>query len=47
MKGWSLPWAGITVAVGTCAAMTITGANAGLALAVLILWLGTLWLSRP
>ena len=47
MKGWSLPWPGITVALCTCAAMIITGVSVGLALAVLILWMGTLWLSSP
>ena len=47
MKGWSLPWPGIAVAVGTCAAMILMGVYAALALAVLILWLGTLWLSSP
>jgi two-component system phosphate regulon sensor histidine kinase PhoR len=35
------------VAIGTCLAMIIVGASVGLAIAVLILWLGTLWLSRP
>ncbi len=35
------------VALGTCIAMIIVGGSAGLAFAVLILWLSTLWLSRP
>jgi two-component system phosphate regulon sensor histidine kinase PhoR len=47
MMGLSLPWSGITVAVGTCVAMVLAGANPALAIAVLIVWLGTLWLARP
>jgi two-component system phosphate regulon sensor histidine kinase PhoR len=47
MNGPSLPWPSMIVAIGTCLAMVIVGSNAGLAVAVLILWLGTLWLSRP
>jgi len=47
MMGSSLPWPSMIVAIGTCAAMMIVGANAGLSIAVLILWLGTLWLSTP
>jgi two-component system, OmpR family, phosphate regulon sensor histidine kinase PhoR len=35
------------LAVGTCLAMVIIGTNAGLGIAVLILWIGTLWLTRP
>ena len=35
------------VAIGTCLAMVIIGSSVGLAIAILILWLGTLWLSRP
>ncbi|WP_298192583.1 ATP-binding protein [Novosphingobium sp.] len=42
-----LPWPSMIVAIGTCLAMIIVGATPGLAVAVLILWLGTLWLSRP
>ncbi len=42
-----LPWPSMIVAIGTCLAMIIVGASVGLAIAVLILWLGTLWLSRP
>ncbi len=47
MMGWSLPWPSAALAVGTCLAMVIIGTNVGLGLAVLILWLGTLWLARP
>ncbi|MEI6642267.1 MAG: ATP-binding protein [Novosphingobium sp.] len=47
MTGPSLPWPSVIVAIGTCLAMMIVGASAGLAIAVLIVWLGTLWLSRP
>lgn len=47
MNGVSLPWPSMVVAIGTCIAMVIVGSSAGLAVAVLILWLGTLWLSRP
>ncbi|MFM9935443.1 MAG: sensor histidine kinase [Novosphingobium sp.] len=47
MTGWSLPLPSITLAIGTCAAMILAGANPWLAIAVLILWLGTLWLSTP
>jgi len=42
-----LPWPSMVVAIGTCLAMIIVGASVGLAVALLILWLGTLWLSRP
>ncbi|MCW1381755.1 ATP-binding protein [Novosphingobium sp. KCTC 2891] len=47
MKGLSLPWSSIAVALGTAVAMTFSGANAWLAVSVLIVWLGTLWLARP
>ena len=47
MNGVSLPWPSMVVAIGTCIAVVIVGSSAGLAIAVLILWLGTLWLSRP
>ncbi len=47
MKGANLPWSGIAIAIGTAIAMTFAGANPWLAVAVLILWLGSLWLSRP
>lgn len=47
MTGSSLPWPSMVVAIGTCLAMVIIGSSVGLAVAILILWLGTLWLSRP
>ena len=47
MIGYTLPWPSITLALGACAAMIIAGANPSLSAAVLILWLGTLWLSTP
>ncbi|KUR71795.1 histidine kinase [Novosphingobium fuchskuhlense] len=47
MNGPLLPWPSMIVAIGTCLAMIIVGSTPGLALSVLILWIGTLWLSRP
>lgn len=47
MMGMPLPWPSIMLAAGACTAMILSGVNGGLAIAVLILWLGTLWLSTP
>ena len=47
MMGSPFPWPSIVVAVGTCAVMLIIGVYPVLAITVLIVWLGTLWLSRP
>ncbi len=47
MKGSSLPWSSIAVALGTAVAMVVAGANLWLAVAVLIVWLATIWLARP
>ncbi|NML93639.1 two-component sensor histidine kinase [Novosphingobium sp. TW-4] len=47
MQRPKLPWSGIAVAIGTSAAMIVAGANFWLAVSVLILWLGSIWLSRP
>ncbi len=47
MTGSPLPWPSMIVAIGSCLAMIIIGTSVGLAIAILILWLGTLWLSRP
>lgn len=45
--GSPFPWPSVLVAVGTCAVMLVTGVYPVLAVTVLIVWLGTLWLSRP
>ena len=47
MVGSSFPWSSVLVAVGTCAVMLVIGVYPVLAVAVLIVWAGTLWLSRP
>ena len=47
MTGSPFPWPSVLVAIGTCAVMLVIGAHPVLAIAVLILWLGTLWLSHP
>ncbi|WP_298166570.1 ATP-binding protein [Novosphingobium sp.] len=47
MVGSPFPWSSIIVAVGTCAVMLAIGSDPVLAITVLIVWLGTLWLSRP
>jgi len=47
MKAPFLPWASIAVALATAIGMVAAGAGPILAVSVLILWLGTLWLSRP
>ncbi|MBO9498513.1 MAG: two-component sensor histidine kinase [Novosphingobium sp.] len=43
----SLPWPGIAVAVATGIGMVLAGADIWLTLAVLLLWIGSLWLIRP
>ena len=47
MESPALPWSSMSVAVATAVAMLVSGASIGLTVAVLILWMGTLWLSRP
>ncbi len=47
MESPNLPWPSMVVALGTVIAMVVLGTNPGLGVAVLILWLGTLWLARP
>jgi len=47
MKGLSLPWFSITVAITAAVGMLLAGANLWLSIAVLILWLATLWLATP
>lgn len=47
MTGSPFPWPSVLVALGTCLVMLVTGVYPVLAIAVLILWLGTLWLSGP
>lgn len=47
MKAPSLPWASIAVAIATAVGMVAAGAGIWLAVAVLMLWLATLWLTRP
>ncbi|WP_292945360.1 ATP-binding protein [Novosphingobium sp.] len=47
MVGSSFPWSSVLVAMGTCAVMLVIGVYPVLAIAVLIVWVGTLWLSRP
>ena len=45
--GSPLPWPSVIVAAGTCAVMLVIGVYPVLAISVLIVWLGTLLLSRP
>jgi two-component system phosphate regulon sensor histidine kinase PhoR len=47
MKGLSLPWPSILVALATASGMLLAGADVWLTLAVIVLWLATLWLARP
>lgn len=47
MMGSPLPWPSVIVAAGTCAVMLAIGVYPVLAISVLIVWLGTLLLSRP
>ena len=41
------PWAGITLAIIGGAAMLAAGANVWLAVGIAVLWIGSLWLTRP
>ncbi len=41
------PWAGISLALATAIGMLFAGSNIWLVLGVVLLWLGSLWLSRP
>ena len=45
--GTAIPRAGIFLAIATAAGMLIAGASFWLACGVLLIWLGSLWLSRP
>jgi two-component system, OmpR family, phosphate regulon sensor histidine kinase PhoR len=47
MMGLSLPWSSIAVAIATAVGMLVAGATLWLSIAVLILWLATLWLATP
>jgi len=47
MIGSPFPWPSVIVAAGTCAVMLVIGVYPVLAISVLIVWLGTLLLSRP
>lgn len=47
MMGSPFPWPSVIVAAGTCAVMLAIGVYPVLAISVLIVWLGTLLLSRP
>lgn len=42
-----IPWPGVIIAVLAAALMPIAGADLWLALGVLVIWLGSIWLSRP
>ena len=43
----SLPWSGIVLALAAGAGMLIAGVDRWLVVAVLLLWIGSLWLARP
>jgi len=47
MDSPKLPWLSMAVALGTVIAMVLAGGSPALGVAVLVLWLGTLWLSQP
>ncbi|MBU6394978.1 MAG: two-component sensor histidine kinase [Sphingomonadales bacterium] len=47
MMGSPFPWPSVIVAAGTCVVMLVIGVYPVLAISVLIVWLGTLLLSRP
>lgn len=47
MTRTSLPWPSMIAAAGTCTVMLVLGSSVMLAVAVLIVWLGTLWLAMP
>lgn len=42
-----LPWPGIALALVTGAAMLLAEANVWLVIAILILWIGSLWIAQP
>jgi two-component system phosphate regulon sensor histidine kinase PhoR len=42
-----LPWPSLLLALLGCATMLVSGVGLMLTLAVLLLWIGTLWLARP
>jgi two-component system phosphate regulon sensor histidine kinase PhoR len=42
-----IPWPGMTLAIAAAVAMLVTGVSPWLVLAILIVWLGSLWLTRP
>jgi two-component system phosphate regulon sensor histidine kinase PhoR len=42
-----LPWPGIALALAAGAAMLLAGADPWLVVAVLMLWIGSLWIGRP
>ena len=43
----TLPWPGMVLAVATVLAMAMAGVSAWLAVGVLVIWLGSLWLLQP
>ena len=43
----AIPWAGITLAIMTCLGMAAAGVDFWLYLAVVMIWLGSLWLALP
>lgn len=45
--GRPLPWAGITLALATAGGMLLAKADPWLTAAVLLLWIGSLWVARP
>jgi two-component system, OmpR family, phosphate regulon sensor histidine kinase PhoR len=47
MKGAQLPRTSATIAAVTAIGMIVAGASFWLAVAVLLIWIGTLWLTRP
>lgn len=42
-----IPWPGMVLAAAAAAVMLVAGADVFLALGVLVVWLGSLWLTRP
>lgn len=47
MNAPKLPWPSVIVAAATAVGMLLAGAGVWLVAAVLLIWLGTLWLARP
>jgi two-component system, OmpR family, phosphate regulon sensor histidine kinase PhoR len=43
----TFPWPGILLALGTTAVLSAAGLNTGLALLLLLVWIGSLWLVLP